>query len=350
MTRVACMVAAEDRRERLMAPLRADRRLEIVACARDAAAVLRIALEHRPDVLLLDAGDDCKGAIDATRLLMREHPLPIVALAPQEAEGAGGALQALREDGAALVLPVQGPGVLPDGPGDMLAQVLHAIAQVKVVRRRAARAPAPRDREQRFVLVGASTGGPAALRTVLAELGRDFPFPIVIVQHMATGLTGHFAHWLGAASGFPVALGHDGLRLRAGTGYIVPEGVQASVDRAGRLVLGRGAPEHGMAPSVSHLFRESAAGIGARAIAVLLSGMGADGAVELQELKNAGACTIVQDRASSAAFGMAGTAIRHGAAQHVLPPEAIGRLLAALGRGHGAHRLQEDRTMREKNA
>ncbi|HEY0857626.1 MAG TPA: CheB methylesterase domain-containing protein, partial [Albitalea sp.] len=182
----------------------------------------------------------------------------------------------------------------------------------------------------RLVAIGASTGGPLALQGMLARLRKCFGAPLVIVQHISTGFAEGLAQWLKRSAGFPVQVAADGDRLRCGAAYVAPDGVHTTVQADGRIVLSDAPPEYGFRPAVSCLFRSAAEQYGAAAAGVLLTGMGQDGAQELKLMREAGALTLVQDRASAVIHGMPGEALRLGGAVHALAPPEIADALNAL--------------------
>jgi two-component system chemotaxis response regulator CheB len=220
------------------------------------------------------------------------------------------------------------------------------VSEIKVVRRWAA---PPRtelttpslaegsgggQRVIRLVAIGASTGGPPVLHTVLAGLPRGFPVPILIVQHIAAGFLPGLVEWLMEASGFHVEIGVDGQTALPACAYMAPDGAHMEVDRSGRIEVRKGDPVNGMCPSVSVLFRSVAAAYRESAAGVLLTGMGKDGAEELKVMRDAGAVTFAQDKETSVIHGMPGEAIRLGAACHVFPPDQISRFLKAAAEEH----------------
>jgi two-component system chemotaxis response regulator CheB len=182
----------------------------------------------------------------------------------------------------------------------------------------------------RLVAIGASTGGPLVLQTLLSRLRPGFAAPIVIVQHISLGFAEGLVQWLVTSTGYPVRLAAHEVVMQPGVAYIAPDGVHTTVDTAGRLVLGEGPKDHGFRPSVASLFRSAAQAFGPRAVGVLLTGMGFDGARELKAMRDAGAVTLVQDADSAVINGMPGEAARLGAAVHVLPPETIAATLNRL--------------------
>jgi two-component system, chemotaxis family, protein-glutamate methylesterase/glutaminase len=164
----------------------------------------------------------------------------------------------------------------------------------------------------------------------LAGLTKNFPLPVLIVQHIASGFTQGFVEWLAKSSGFPVHLGVHGGQPLPGHAYVAPDDHHLGIDAKKLMVLSQDDPVNGLRPSGSYLFHTVAQFLGSRAVGVLLTGMGKDGAQELKEMKDRGALTIAQDQASAVVHGMPGEAVKLGAAAYVLPPEKIAALLAKL--------------------
>jgi two-component system chemotaxis response regulator CheB len=180
------------------------------------------------------------------------------------------------------------------------------------------------------VAIGTSTGGPLVLQTILASLPRDFPMPVLIVQHMASGFVQGFVEWLAQSSGFPVHIAADSEYLWPGHAYVAPDGFHMKVSLGHRIALSREAPDNGLRPSVSRLFQSVAQVFEWRAFGVLLTGMGKDGAEELKLLKDKGAITMAQDKDSAVVHGMPGEAIKLDAATYVLPPDRMAAMLTSL--------------------
>ena len=222
-----------------------------------------------------------------------------------------------------------------------LKQTLKLMSEVKVIRRwnrpgKAAaeglptRPPRRTTAEVKLVAIGVSTGGPPVLRTILAGLPKHSSVPMLIVQHIAPGFLPGLAHWLTQTTGIPSQIATHGTRPLAGYAYLAPDDFHMGVDAAGRIILSKAEPEHGLRPAVAFLFRTVAEMLGQGAVGVLLTGMGKDGAQELKLLKDGGGLTIAQDKDSSVVHGMPGEAIALGAATYVLPPDGIAALLASL--------------------
>jgi two-component system chemotaxis response regulator CheB len=205
---------------------------------------------------------------------------------------------------------------------------------------RAAQAPTARNAVD-LIAIGASTGGPQALQRVLSSLPSDLPAAVVVVQHITPDFQTSFVSWLAEATGWSVQLAENGQALQRARVYVAPHPFQMGIDRERRVVLRDDPPENGLRPAVSYLFRSVAALASQRTAAVLLTGMGQDGAAELLELRSHGAITVAQDEATSIVHGMPGEAIRLGAAMFVLAPEEIAGLLVdatvgANGRRRGS--------------
>jgi two-component system chemotaxis response regulator CheB len=182
--------------------------------------------------------------------------------------------------------------------------------------------------------IAASTGGPAALRTILGELPPSFPVPILVVQHIARGFTRGLADWLAGDTALTVKVADLGEAARPGTVYIAPEdrhiGCRRDDGNVIRIVLDTAPAVGAFRPSGTYLFRSVADALGGSAVSVILTGMGADGIEGLRAVKEAGGRVIAQDEASSVIYGMPREAVRAGVVDQVLGLEFIGRRLVEL--------------------
>jgi two-component system chemotaxis response regulator CheB len=323
--------------------LAADPGIEVIGTANDGEEALATVERVKPDVITMDIFMPRLNGLDATRRIMETRPVPIVIVSANlDAEEVASTFRAMEAGAVAALARPHGPGH-PEHEEEAASFVrtVKLMAEVKVVRRWRRHAtealpPTPRARragvpgQAKIVAIGASTGGPMVLQTILAGLPPDFPLPLLIVQHMAAGFINGFAEWLSLTSGVPVRIASNGERLLPGHAYVAPDGYHMLVEEGDTVVLSASAPESGLRPSVSALFRSVARVYGDRAVGVLLTGMGSDGAGELRLMKDAGAVTIVQDRESSVIHGMPGEALKLKAATHTLPPEMITATLRTL--------------------
>lgn len=184
-----------------------------------------------------------------------------------------------------------------------------------------------------MVAVAASTGGPAALATILAALPESTPIPILVVQHITNGFHKGLVDWLNSVTGLAVRLAEHGQRLHPGEVLVAPPDVHLGVSRGGRVALSEDSPIRGHRPSATHLFRSVTQAFGAGAVGVVLTGMGDDGAAGLKSLKEAGGIVVAQDEASSVVYGMPREPAVLGIVDHVIPLDLIGPTLTHLLNG-----------------
>ncbi|HET7824535.1 MAG TPA: chemotaxis-specific protein-glutamate methyltransferase CheB [Anaeromyxobacter sp.] len=308
-----------------------------VAVAADPVIATEKMRRERPDAIVLDLEMPRMDGLTFLRELMARDPLPVVVCSGAVGEAGGAALQALEEGAVEIIAkPRLGVKGFLEESAARLVDAVRAAAQARVRRPRAAHAGAPpaagptpvrraiapaAARPPKLVAVGASTGGPEAIRAILERLPPDAP-PLVVVQHMPEPFTAAFARRLAGICRVEVREARDGDRVRAGLALVAPGNHHVAVRRGGgqlRVDVVDGPLVSGHRPSVDVLFRSVARAAGAGAVGVLLTGMGDDGAEGLCEMRAAGAHTIAQDEDTSVVFGMPGEAIARGAAAEVLP-------------------------------
>lgn len=322
-------------RELLVHIFSQDSQFHVIGTAIDGQQAVDLVKAKKPDVITMDLHMPRMDGIEAVRLIMETVPTPIVIVSGSSSSGEIAENFRAMEAGALALVekPVGLKHPRANEIADKLRQTVKLMSEVRVVRRWPKRTaaitakpiPAINKTKTRvqLIVIGASTGGPLVLQTILKGLIGKLTVPVLIVQHMADSFTQGFAEWLAQSTNMPVKVATDGEILRDGEVYIAPEHLHTEV-RAGLYVKLCNKPAcNGHKPSVSPLFRSAAEVLGANAIGVLLSGMGRDGAEELKLLRDAGALTIVQDLASSVVPGMPGEAVRLGAAVQILTPDKI---------------------------
>jgi two-component system chemotaxis response regulator CheB len=326
--------------EFISALLDADNELSVVGKTMDGEQAIRMMTMLQPDVVIMDINMPKMNGYEATRRILGIHPVPIIICSniwqPGEMVRTFEAIEA----GAVTAISK------PPGPGhpdfkrlaSQFVQTVKSMAEVRVVCRKPWAQMKTNSQQAlisgmemkvfpQLLAMGASTGGPPAIKAVLEGLNKKFPLPIVIVQHIATGFAEGMASWLGKSISLPVKIADHEERLQAGHVYLAPAAVQMGLAK-GRIIIDKTAfPENGLRPSVSFLFRSVAEEYGMYGIGVLLTGMGKDGAAELKALRKKGALTIAQDEASAVVNGMPGEAVKLQAANYVLSPVEISRLL-----------------------
>jgi two-component system chemotaxis response regulator CheB len=317
--------------------------MQVAAVVSDPVLAIDRIRRQAPDVITLDVEMPRMNGLDFLRSLMTVRPLPVVMVSSLTREGADATMRAL-ELGAVDFVPKPESASEFESVGPEIVEKIRAAAQARVVRRHRPRAEPEPARPKlphgaavatgRIVAIGASTGGVEALREILPQLTPDVA-PVLIAQHMLPGFTPAFARRLDSICEITVKEAEDGEVPLAGCAYVAPGGRHLLLGRrAGSYVLRLtdDAPVNRHRPSVDTLFRSMLLAARADTIALLLTGMGDDGAHAMLDLQRAGACTIAQDEATSIVFGMPRQAIELGAAQEILPLSAIGPRLRELAR------------------
>jgi two-component system chemotaxis response regulator CheB len=330
-------------REMLSQILSSDPGIEVIGVAADGAEAIDTVARTRPDLVTMDIHMPRLDGIQATEHIMAFTPTPILVVSSSvHGEGTGRAFDAL---GAGALEVIKKPE--PQDWADLQRIGREVIRKVKILSRvkvithvrgrrtsiheTSAAKPEGRGRRGRvqLVAIGSSTGGPTALLEVLGRLPKEFPVPIVIAQHIADGFVPGLVSWLNAGCAIRVAAASDRGSLEPGCAYFAPTGLNLEVDGlttrfrdplGGQLYI----------PSADTLFESVARSMRDRAVGVLLTGMGADGARGLKRLRDLGAGTIAQDEATSTVYGMPKAAFELGAAEKVLPVQEIAAELQLL--------------------
>lgn len=317
--------------------------MEVAAVAADPLIAIEQIRLRSPDVITLDVEMPRMNGLAFLRKLMSVRPLPVVMISSLTREGAQTTLHAL-ELGAVEFVAKPADRVQFEASAGEIADKIRTASLARVPRRvapLAVAAPAlvaprlPSAGGDRVIAIGASTGGVEALREVLSALPSGMP-PILVAQHMPAGYTETFARRLDSICRITVKEAQEGEPALPDVAYIAPGGRHLALARRGLGYMVRvndEPPVNRHRPSVDALFRAVADAAGGRAIAVMLTGMGADGADAMLRLRTAGGYTLAQDEASCVVFGMPRQAIAAGAVREVLPLGQLARRLVELAGG-----------------
>jgi two-component system, chemotaxis family, protein-glutamate methylesterase/glutaminase len=315
-------------RQILQTALAADPEIEVVGTAPDPFVARDLIVQHKPDVVTLDVEMPRMDGITFLRKLMHYFPLPVIVVSSLTPEGSGLALDALGS-GAVEVMCKPGAAFTVGDMGEALVEKVKVAARAKVKQidrsnQNAASAALGRT-TNKVIAIGASTGGTVAIEHILSRMPVDAP-GIVIAQHMPAMFTKQFAARMNQVSQMEVREAVDGDSVVPGVALIAPGDYHMLLKRSGaRYFVGvkSGPMVHRQRPSVEVLFRSAARSAGTNAVGVLLTGMGADGAQGLLEMRQAGAFTVAQDESSCVVFGMPRAAIELGGADKVLGLDRI---------------------------
>ncbi|MEN6619167.1 MAG: chemotaxis-specific protein-glutamate methyltransferase CheB [Rikenellaceae bacterium] len=320
--------------------LETDPDFEVVAIAENGFQAIEYAESYKPDVISMDINMPLMDGLEATRQIMSSNPLPIVIVSSNsKSQDIDFTIKEL-EAGALTVL------YKPSGPGDpdflkfsgKFRRTLKLMSEIKVVKKnypeegfqKITQTNANSEtlisnipKKSRIVAIGASAGGPEALRKIFNRINPNFPLPVLIVQHIDHNFSAGFANWLNTYSTIPVKLAENGETIKKGNVYLSPGGSHLMVNPDGTISLNDELADSVHKPSIDLLFKSVGRFYGNGTIAILLSGMGRDGAVELKKLKDIGAITFAQDEKSSLVYGMPGEAVKIGGVCRIMSPDEI---------------------------
>jgi two-component system chemotaxis response regulator CheB len=318
---------------------------EIVATASNGHEAIKYTKRYQPNVISMDINMPLMDGVEATKRIMDENPVPILIVSSlYENSNVELAMEVL-EAGAVAIIPK------PNGPGharftaDSARYIrnLKRMSEVKVTRKRIKPSNQKNAQEAsktepkihdglahsnyEILVIGASAGGPEAVKAIVNKFEADFPLPIVLVQHIDPDFTVGYKNWLQTWTKLELQIIEEQTVMMPGHVYLSPGNKHIVLTKKGRVGLSDDLPFKGHRPSVAQLFESAAKVYGKNAIAVLLSGMGTDGAAALKTLKDLGALTLVQDEESCLVFGMPGTAVQLGAACSIAPPDEIVKII-----------------------
>jgi two-component system, chemotaxis family, protein-glutamate methylesterase/glutaminase len=327
--------------------INSDAQLEVAGTARDGREAVALAESLRPDVITMDINMPHLDGLQATELIMSQHPRPVVIVSSESREGAASTLRAL-ELGAIDFVPKPTNGIDLDMRNirEELTRKLKMAAKVRVVRtatmsKLTAHAPVPfssassnhADRAAHhnagngtkfpLVVIAASTGGPAAVMRVVAGLPKDLQAAVLLVLHMPAAFTSQFTIQLAEISRLPVKEAESHEAPQPGVIYLCPGANHLRISSTGKITLDGGPRIEGYRPCADVALESAAAFARPLTLAVVLTGMGNDASKGVQAVKAAGGHVIVQDEATSVIFGMPAEAIKTGSVDEILPLDQI---------------------------
>jgi two-component system, chemotaxis family, protein-glutamate methylesterase/glutaminase len=318
--------------------LERDDELEVVGSFETAEELIATLDRLDPDLVTMDLELPGISGVEAIESIMRDRPLPILVVSSHAGKRSERATEALAA-GAVEAIHKERVGI--GDPDDVWATALRSrvkrLASLRLKRHDTKRRTAPKsgrlpsmDRPARAVAIGASTGGPPALLAVLEALPADYPLPVLVVQHIASGFGDGLVAWLQARVPLSVRVAEEGARAEPGV-WFAPDDAHAHLvlEPSMLFAFDRDTPSGAHRPSVDMLFTSIADAVGEESVGVVLTGMGRDGAEGVEAIRTAGGIVIAQDEATSAVFGMP-RAAAEGGADLVLPLDEIGPALRTV--------------------
>jgi two-component system chemotaxis response regulator CheB len=334
MIRVLVADASPAARRVLLDAFATDPEIVVIGEAADGGGVIALTRQLRPDVVVMDIDMPSMNGFGVTKQIMIEVPTPIVIVSgASSTRQVELAMLALRAGALTVLSKLAEPAFGIDREErQRFVAAIKAMAQVKVVRHWPAREVVERQRQmldsvpqahRKIVAIAASTGGPAAIQGLLSQLPTEFPAPILVVQHIATGFIAGFTAWLNTVCSLRVKVAENGEALVARTVYVAPDSRHLGLSSNWTVQLSNAPAIGGFRPSATFLFQSVAQVAGRAVVAVILTGMGRDGVDGLSLVRGRGGFVIAQDEASSVVFGMPAAAIAASQVDAVLSLPAI---------------------------
>ncbi len=308
--------------------------LEVVGEAADGARAVELVEALHPDVVIMDIEMPVLDGLAAIERMAARRPTPVVILTARESKKP--ALRTFEASRCGAVEVLAKPAA-PEGWQELHHTLVHLVRALAASHRARAEEgptltpppPSAPARQLRFLAIAASTGGPEAVYRLLQPLPKPLPVAALVVQHIAAGFEESLASWLAGKLGADVAVARHGEAATPGIVRLAPPGAHLVLAADATIGLDRTTPARaGHRPSADELFFSCARAFPAVTAGIVLTGMGADGAEGLAELRRCGGLTLAQDAGSSVVYGMPKAAVMRGAVEIALPPEQLGALLA----------------------
>ena len=327
------ILIAEDTRlftQALRDVLEEDRGIVVAGMACNGQQAVEKAKKLKPDLIIMDINMPVMSGMEAIEEIMATNPTPILVVTANASQRV--LFQALEHGALDLVLKQK---VWPSGEKEQaeFREKVRTLSGVRVIRHVAGKLTRIKEGKglkteaKHVVAIAGSTGGPQALHLLLSALPADFPAPVLVVQHMADGFSHGLVNWLDGECPLEVRIASHGDPIEPGRVLLAPDGVHMKVGKGGTVALDKSDPVSSQRPSATVLFSSVAKAFGTRAVGVVITGMGKDGAEGLREIYEVGGITFAQDEQSSLVYGMPKAAAELGVVQSVLPLEEIPQAL-----------------------
>ncbi len=316
-------------REAIRSIIENDGKFEVIALATDGKEAVEKAKTLKPDIITMDLKMPMMSGLEAIEKIMEENPIPIIVVSSLDVEII---IKALSLGAMDFVSVSQDIELIANELTEklMIASRIKPLRRIKI-KHVCIEIPSVRSNNKKIVTIGISTGGPQALVNIICKLPKDFPVPIVIVQHMSKGFIQGLCEWICTCSKLTVKVASQDEIMKPSVIYLAPDDYNMKVNRYGRIVLAEDVG-HCMlhVPSIDVLMGSVADSFGKDSIGIIMTGMGSDGVAGIKAIKNAGGITIAQDESSSVVFGMNKAAIESGCVDYVLPLDKIAEELLRI--------------------
>ncbi|STY31602.1 fused chemotaxis regulator; protein-glutamat [Legionella wadsworthii] len=319
--------------------IEAEQDMQVIGIAKNGKEAIELTAKLKPDLITMDIQMPIMDGLEATRIIMDSNPTPIIVISSLVNDESLDATFHILEAGAltALAKPVNVLSPSFHESSKHITDTIRSLSDIKVIKKPLKKHSIFEEHKKQIakygdathfeiVAMGASIGGPIALKTILSQLDAHFPVPIVVVQHMSSGFIRGFAKWLEENIKLHVKTAEDFEPLEKGTVYLAPDHKHTEIERHHDKLICRlidADPVSGFCPSITRLLQSVAQVCGKKAIGILLTGMSDDGAEGLLELKKAHGHTLIQDQESSIVFGMGAVAQSQNAVDYIVALEHI---------------------------
>jgi two-component system chemotaxis response regulator CheB len=325
-----------------------DKELFVIGTAKNGKEAVEKTKTLKPDVVTMDIRMPLMDGFEATKEIMTSCPTPILVISASAVSDATVAFNAIKAGALDVVEKPKGNLTTDyEGMGSELIRKVKLISGIKVFHHvSSARLQTqtttakkeviiPQEEKAKsnkveIVAIASSTGGPSALLKVFKDLPKDFPVPILVVQHISHGFGQGFVDWLNKECKINIKTAERSEKVEAGTIYVAPDDFHMLISEGGIIRLNKSLPIYGLRPAADITIESVAEIYGKNAMGVILTGMGRDGATGLKKIKDKGGVTVAQDESTCVVFGMPKEAIMMGAIDHVLPIDNIAETMIKI--------------------